>query len=274
MGSAPSTSDTHPSILPVTSGFDAASSLRETAMREAGLELLPWTYPEELETALMASAVANAVLLDASGGRAVSWTVQNTLQAHPAWCVVPTVVFAENLGTSQGASCPKPPIAPEISLAGVPTAEELIVSVREVISGQLPPLQLRRLERSRLRSHLNLSRETSTVDSASANLGRAVREVTVRLAEAEKRMQIMRRAQCRLTDSKIPIPPGIVDWLSSQAVIVESYRQQIHAFEAERRELRLRRYRTSKELQGEIQELDRQIHLLSKVIRFSRALEK
>lgn len=263
-----------PAILPVFAGGTEVVDSLEAALVPLGFQFLSKTSCIGLSATLDESEIPGLILLDAGGDSYASYTMQNLLQLHTGWCVVPMVVLNDRGGERAGCPIPDPPVMAEVVYESAIPASQLAGVFRGVFEGKDPNYQLRRLQRTRLQARLTMTRDMTQIDVTLLSLNRAMKNVTNVLAEAEKKMQALLRAQERLTATGTARRADIEEWVLHQSVTVESYREQIRAFEEERRALIMRCFRTSKNLEKEIQELDHQIFLLSQVIRFGRSLER
>jgi hypothetical protein len=257
-----------PTILPVTaSGSSPVVQLLGPALAAAGLRLRDLISSHDLIPALDDCHVPNLVLLDIAGDTVSACHLQAAFQGHTAWCSIPMVMVNDTTGGRPVGGIPLAKVQPEASFESIPEPGEMVGIIQAIFQGKEACYKLRRLERNRLQVRLSLAFELQHIDETMTSLSRAAREVSARLAQVTKQQQALRRAQSRMGNSSLPQFTEIEEWISHQAATVDSYREQIHAFESERRELFLRRHRATKTLEADLQELDRQIFILSAVLK-------
>ena len=251
-----------------------AERLRES-LESAGFAAPPPVRFLHVPAAMQAQAAPAAVVIWGTGCAAGAFAVQRFLQGDRQWCVVP-VVYVEADGSARRGPehWARLSIPPEIVFDHDPTPAELLGAVRAAVGGADPGISLRRLERTRLQATLRLQSESAEVERISRVLAQASSSANERLDAVQQRMDALKRAGRRLEESNVPAGATLVqEWIQRQAVVAESYRTQILAFEEERRELVRRRRTVCGELQGQIHTLNRQIHMLTELIQFSRGLE-
>jgi hypothetical protein len=261
-------------ILPVAVRGRTAVEFLGPALTAEFWRVLSPVSPQDLLGILDEPHLPNVILLDVDGDVATSISVQAAFQGHTAWCTIPVVVVNACVPARTVANRPVLMVQPEASFEGVPEVGLLADTLHAVVECKEPCYQIRRLERNRHQVRLSLGVELQQIDGTMTSLIRAVKEVSNRLVEAQKKLSALRSAQNRMGVITNSNPGEIEDWIGRQAVTIASYREQIHAFETERRELLLRRHRSAKTLQADLQELDRQIFVLSEVVRCGRSLGK